>query len=64
MNNARLWTIEDVAEFLAIPPQTLYRWNYLGTGPRRIKVGRYVRYRPEDVEAWLEEQRIQDRAWS
>jgi len=27
-----------------------------GTGPRYLKIGGQVRYRPEDVEIWLEQQ--------
>ena len=52
----RLLSIDEVAELLGVPAGTLYRWRYVGTGPRGIKVGKHVRYRPADVEAWLEEQ--------
>lgn len=47
---------EEVAEFYAVPELTLTRWRAKGTGPRYFRVGRHVRYRREDVEAWLEEQ--------
>lgn len=50
----RLMTIAEVAERLNVPIKTLYNWRHLGRGPRSIRVaGRSVRYRPEDVEAWL-----------
>jgi predicted DNA-binding transcriptional regulator AlpA len=49
-----LWTSEDLADFLVVRVPTLYQWNYKGTGPRYISVGRYVRYREEDVQAWLD----------
>lgn len=45
-----------VAEKLSIPTKTLAQWRYLGKGPRYIKVGRHVRYRPEDVETWIDQQ--------
>lgn len=46
---------EQVAEHLGVPVSTLYQWRHRGVGPRGIKVGRHVRYRWEDVEAWLEQ---------
>jgi predicted site-specific integrase-resolvase len=46
-----------VADRLLVPEQTLAQWRYLGKGPAFIKVGRHVRYRDEDVEAWLEANR-------
>lgn len=52
----RLWSIDELAEFLGVPVGTVYRWRYIGIGPRGIKVGKHVRYRPADVEVWLEEQ--------
>lgn len=32
----------------------LAQWRYLGTGPRYVKLGRVVRYRRSDVDAWIE----------
>lgn len=49
----RLLTIEEVAEYLQVPVQTLYHWRYKRTGPRGVRVGRFVRYHRADVEAWL-----------
>lgn len=51
----RLWSIEDLSEFLGVPVQTLYAWRKNGTGPKGIRVGRYVRWRPETVHEWLTE---------
>lgn len=51
----RLWTTEETADYLGVPVKTLYRWRYMDTGPRALKVGRHLRYRPSDVEAWLDE---------
>jgi predicted DNA-binding transcriptional regulator AlpA len=39
----------------------VYRWNSDGTGPRRLKIGKHVRYRLVDVEAW-ETQRLSSQA--
>lgn len=37
------------------PPakRTLERWRQTGDGPRYILVGRVVRYRRSDLDAWL-----------
>jgi predicted DNA-binding transcriptional regulator AlpA len=53
----KLWTIEDLAEFLGVPVQTIYDWRTRGYGPLGMKVGRYVRYRQEDVVTWLNDVR-------
>ena len=50
----RLWTIEDVSTFLGIPVKTLYQWRTNKYGPSGKRVGRYVRYKPEDVLAWVD----------
>jgi predicted DNA-binding transcriptional regulator AlpA len=53
---ARLWTVQDVSTYLGIPVMTLYHWRRTGYGPRGTRVGRYLRYRPEEVRAWFENQ--------
>ncbi|MDX6740456.1 helix-turn-helix domain-containing protein [Actinocorallia sp. A-T 12471] len=53
----RLWSVDEVSEFLhGIPVATPYRWTHLGEGPKGRKIGRHLRYRPEDVRAWVEAQ--------
>ena len=54
--SSKLWSIRDLAEFLGIPVNTLYQWRSKGYGPQGRRIGKYVRYRPEDVEAWVEQQ--------
>ncbi|RBM21724.1 excisionase [Prauserella sp. PE36] len=51
---SRLWTVEDVAEYLGVPVKTLYDWRTKGYGPEGKRVGKYVRYKPDDVIAWFE----------
>ncbi len=49
-----LGSTEEVAAYLGdIPVKTLIQWRYKGTGPKYVKVGKYVRYRWSDVDAWL-----------
>ena len=40
VNFGRLWTVEDVSEYLGVPVKTLYQWRYLGQGPAAKRVGR------------------------
>jgi len=54
--NAKLMSIEDLSTYLGVPVNTLYKWRGKGYGPAGRRVGKYVRYRPEDVDVWVEEQ--------
>lgn len=49
-----LLTIEDVADLLRTPVASLRYWRVLGTGPRGFIVGRRLRYRHDDVLAWID----------
>ena len=51
----RLFSPEEVASYLGVPVKTLFQWRYKGVGPRALRVGRYLRFRAADVEAWLEQ---------
>lgn len=51
-----LLSTKELAEYLAVPVQTIYAWRARGDGPRGFRVGRHVRFRAEDVEAWLDRQ--------
>lgn len=53
-NPHELLTIEDLAQYLQVPVQTIYAWRSRGEGPRGRKVGRYVRFYRSDVERWLD----------
>lgn len=52
---APLWTTGDVSRYLGVPVQTLYSWRVKGYGPPCKRVGRYLRFRPEDVTTWFEQ---------
>lgn len=45
--------VDELAELLAVKPSWIYAQTSAGTIPH-LKVGRYVRFRVEDVLAWLE----------
>jgi predicted DNA-binding transcriptional regulator AlpA len=51
----KLMSIEDVAEFVGVPVNTLYQWRRKGTGPTAFRVGRFLRYDPVNVREWLAE---------
>lgn len=59
--NDELWADKllsptDLAEYLKVPRATVYAWRNKGTGPRTLKIGRHLRFRWSDVQAWLTEQ--------
>ncbi|WP_141781870.1 helix-turn-helix transcriptional regulator [Nocardioides albertanoniae] len=49
-----LWSVHDLSDYLGIPVHTLYAWRSAGTGPPGRRLGKRLRYRPEDVRAWVE----------
>ena len=51
----RLWSVQDVAEYLGVPVGTLYDWRCKGYGPKAKKVGRYLRYEADVVRRWFVE---------
>jgi len=44
---------QDVANHIGVSIQTLRKWRYDGIGPRHIKIGRTIRYRQEDIDAFF-----------
>lgn len=47
--------VEELAEYLAVPVQTIYDWRLSGRAPRAFKLGKHLRFAVSDVQAWLEE---------
>ena len=52
-----LWSAQDVADYLGVPLATLYVWRTRGKGPSAHRIGKYLRFDPADVAAWVEQQR-------
>lgn len=51
--SSRYLTPDELVARLGLPSKNaLYLMNHRGTGPKVTKIGRRVRYRIEDVEAW------------
>jgi hypothetical protein len=42
------------ADYLALSWRTLQSWRVKGQGPRFLKIGRSVRYREDDLRAFLD----------
>ncbi|MDG9686159.1 helix-turn-helix domain-containing protein [Streptomyces sp. DH18] len=53
---------QEVAAYLRVPVKTLYQWKYRGIGPNVHKVGRHLRYRWSEVDAWVNAQSAYDLA--
>ena len=48
-----LITETELAERLQVSKKLLQKMRYEGNGPRYVKIGRLVRYRIKDIEAYL-----------
>jgi len=54
-----LWGPEEVSAYLKVPVATLYQWRHRGYGPASVRIGRHLRYDPDDVRAWVKDQNSQ-----
>ena len=50
---SNLMTETEVAKRLNVSLASVRRWRLERRGPAFVKVGALVRYRPEDLDAWL-----------
>lgn len=50
-----LVSTEQAAEYLGgLKPNTIEGWRVRGEGPRYLKIGRLVRYKIDDLDAYIE----------
>ncbi|MCC6131406.1 MAG: helix-turn-helix domain-containing protein [Acidobacteria bacterium] len=56
MNDLELWDDKQLAEKLSVAPQTPRVWRLRGGGPPFLRIGRRIRYRPEDVAQFIADQ--------
>ena len=56
INNAvaELLNEHDVARITGLSVASVRRWRLFRQGPKYLKIGAAVRYRPEDIAEWLE----------
>jgi predicted DNA-binding transcriptional regulator AlpA len=48
----------ELARRLGLSPATLQKWRSQAKGPRWVRMGRAIRYRVSDVEAWVNAQTV------
>jgi predicted DNA-binding transcriptional regulator AlpA len=48
-----LLTQRQAAEMLCLSERTLERFRVSGFGPKFLRLGKSIRYRPDDVERWI-----------
>lgn len=46
-------SLEQIADELGVPVRTLYAWRIKGTGPKGYRLGKHVRVRRSDFDAWI-----------
>nr|NQU90427.1 helix-turn-helix domain-containing protein [Bacteroidota bacterium] len=47
-------TLEEVAKYLKLKPQTIYTWSQKGTIPA-VKIGKEWRFRRSVIDRWFNE---------
>jgi len=52
-------TVSQAANYLGLAVSTLNKWRCHGGGPIFIKMGRAVRYRVEDLEAFIQNRQME-----
>lgn len=52
-----LLSVQELADYLGLPVQTIYDWRVHGKGPRAHKVGKRIRFAISDIRVWVERQR-------
>lgn len=55
--DSQLLDIRQVADRCGVHPQTIHQMRYRGDGPPAVRIGRKLKFRPEDIEAWIESRR-------
>ncbi|SCD37331.1 Helix-turn-helix domain-containing protein [Streptomyces sp. BpilaLS-43] len=54
----RYLTPDDLVEMFELPSvETVYQWRRKRTGPRGFRVGRHLRFDPDDVRVWVDSRR-------
>ena len=54
----RLLNTKEAARFIGVKPQTIERWRMNDIRIPYIRIGRAIRYRTEDLAAWLERKTV------
>lgn len=51
----RMWSTDELCEFLGVPVTTLHQWRHRGVAPPAYKVGGKLKFDPLAVRQWLAE---------
>ena len=51
----RLLNDHEVAALVGVSVATVRRWRLLRKGPRYLRIGVLIRYRPESIRQWLDD---------
>ena len=62
MTDTVFLTQSETAKLLRLSERTLERYRVSGFGPRFVKAGRRVLYRPADIEAWTDQRTFSNTA--
>jgi PTS system nitrogen regulatory IIA component len=55
MDDNEIMTVEEVAKYLKLKPQTVYKWAQEGTIPA-AKLGKEWRFRRRILDEWIDQQ--------
>lgn len=58
MEDDRLFTVDDVCNILSVKPLTIYRWVKSGKLKGYNVGGKALRFKREDIDAFLESSRV------
>jgi excisionase family DNA binding protein len=47
----------ELSALIGVPVSTIYDWRVKGQGPVAHRLGKHLRFAPQDVEAWLASRR-------
>lgn len=51
-------TTREAAEYLRLATTTLEHWRLSGKGPAFVRWGRTIRYKREEIDSWLNSQKL------
>lgn len=52
-HHPRLWSTQDLADYLGVAIPTLHAMRRRGEGPPAYRVGKVLRFDPAEVDTWL-----------
>lgn len=58
----KMLSTRELAEYLGVQPQAIYDLRCDGRGPRAVHVGRELRYRVSEIQAWIDRMSEPERA--